>query len=260
MSTRLGVLLITLSAAACTSQNGGLTTCSELTPCSGGRGYQFCSTGTIGGCAVGRYVQSDGQTLGCASCDDCKAVAAQEALWCAGTAPMDLGLACRPSPVSIPKSGPRYMGIRAGLGITDAAQCPDWDVEPNDGLDCALAFALQPDQPSPTIMKVAICPDLDVPGGPHDVDFYKVDNLTGPASLWLTAELFYDIAVGDLDIAIYNDSLQLLAADGTEVSNGCAAAQLGWGVYYVAVAGAANADSGNYQLRINSYTTPHTCP
>lgn len=52
----------------------------------------------------------------------------------------------------------------------------------------------------------------------------------------------------------------MLAADGTATSNGCAAADIAPGVYYVVVIGAGNVDVNHYSLRVRSFTTPTACP
>jgi hypothetical protein len=51
-----------------------------------------------------------------------------------------------------------------------------------------------------------------------------------------------------------------LSQDGTAVTNGCAAAAIANGVYYVAVVGANNVDSNTYELLIRSFTKAQSCP
>ncbi len=164
--------------------------------------------------------------------------------------------------IVIPKSGPPYSGAMADPMLDTAAECPDANLEPNDSPAEAIgAPALAPDMPSAKIIKLAICPTGNNPlTGNHDVDFFKVDNSTGPASLTLMAQAFYDISMGDLDIGIYDSKLNQLVVDGTAVTNACAAASISNAVYYVVVAGANNVDVNRYDLQIRSFTTAQTCP
>src|SRR6187399_1817424 len=51
--------------------------------------------------------------------------------------------------IEIPKSGPPYSGPHTDPGLDDASQCPDVNLEPNDGPDPnghPLAFTPMPDQ------------------------------------------------------------------------------------------------------------------
>jgi len=164
--------------------------------------------------------------------------------------------------LTIPKTGAPFSGTMTDPGLNDASQCPDVNLEPDDDLVSALnAPALTPDQANAKIIKLAICPTGNNPlTGHHDIDVFKVDNSTGPSSLTLQAEIFYDISMGDLDVAILDGSGNVLSEDGTAVTNGCAAAAIGSGVFYVVVVGANNLGVNNYQLLIRSFTTPQTCP
>jgi hypothetical protein len=169
--------------------------------------------------------------------------------------------------VEIPKSGPPYTGAHSDPGLNTPADCADSGLEPNDGPEPnghPLAFNPVPDMPSAKIIKLSICPGGNSPvTGRHDVDFFKVDNTTGPSSLTLMAQVFYDISMGDLDIGIFTyDGHQLnsLSVDGTAVTNGCAAAAISNGIYYVVVAGANNVDSNRYELLIRSFAQAQTCP
>jgi hypothetical protein len=164
--------------------------------------------------------------------------------------------------VNIPKTGTPYSGAMADPMLSNASDCPDANLEPNDGPTQAIgAPALVPDMPTAKIIKLAICPTGNNPlTGNHDVDFFKVDNTLGPSSLTLMAQAFYDISMGDLDLALYDSSMNLLSADGTSVTNACAAAAIMNGIYYVVVAGANNVGVNRYDLQIRSYTKPTTCP
>jgi hypothetical protein len=166
--------------------------------------------------------------------------------------------------IEIPKSGPPYSGAHTDPGLDNAADCPDANLEPNDGPDPnghPLAFTPAPDMPTAKIIKLAICPSGNNPlTGRHDVDFFKIDNTTGPSTLSLMAEAFYDISMGDLDLGIYDAQMNPLSVDGTSVSNGCASAAIQQGVYYVVVGGANNIDVNRYELLIRSFANPKTCP
>jgi hypothetical protein len=166
--------------------------------------------------------------------------------------------------IMIPKSGAPYSGPHTDPMLDDASACPDANLEPNDGPDPnghPLAFTPMPDQQTAKIIKLAICPTGNNPlTGKHDVDFFKVDNSTGPSSLTLMAEAFYDISKGDLDIGIYDAQLNPLSVDGTAVTNGCTSAAITNQVYYVVVAGANNVDVNTYELLIRSFSMPKTCP
>jgi hypothetical protein len=168
--------------------------------------------------------------------------------------------------IMIPKTGAPYSGSKLDPMLDTAAACPDANLEPNDGPEPGghpLAFTPMPDMPTAKIVKLAICPTGPSPWTGtrlHDVDFFKVDNTTGPSSLSLMAQVFYDIAYGDLDIAIFDAGMHLLSADGTAVTNGCTAAMIGQGVYYVVVGGANNTDVNRYELLIRTFAAAHTCP
>jgi hypothetical protein len=164
--------------------------------------------------------------------------------------------------LTIPKTGAPFTGATTDPGLNDPSQCPDANLEPDDDLSSALnAPPLVPDMPTSKIIKMAICPTGNNPfTGHHDVDVYKIDNSTGPASLTLQAEIFYDISMGDLDVAIVDSSGNVLSEDGTAVTNGCAAALISNAVYYAVVVGANNVDSNRYEILIRSFTTQQTCP
>jgi hypothetical protein len=106
------------------------------------------------------------------------------------------------------------------------------------------------------LLKLAICPDGPSPYTlGRDVDYYRVETTAGA----LMAEVFYDITYGDLDVGIFDETGKLVAADGSAVSNGCVAATVQAGNFYVVVAGANNADANRYELRVSTFSTPHTC-
>ena len=269
-------LILILALVGCTKSSGNQT-CSQLESCAGGRAYQFCASSTSGGCAVGDYALSDGSKVTCASCSECQAAAVQVAAWCASgnrtadlsTSPdlssgqdLSLGPDLASMPVTLPKSGPPYTGPHMDPGLDNAADCPDANLEPNDSPAEALtAPTPTPDQPTPKIIKLAICPVGNNPAtGLHDVDWYKVDLTSPSGAVTLQAEIFYDITFGDLDVAILDDAGSPISVDGTAVSNGCVAAAVTNRVYYVVVAGANNVDVNNYELLIRSFSTPQTCP
>jgi hypothetical protein len=269
------VVALLLLVAGCRSNNN-LDSCSQLQSCPAARGYQFCSTGSVGGCGVGRYVLSDGTSLMCNDCASCQVAAVQVAAWCSGgplpstdlgtpSASTDLAGAMAASVTpTIPKTGAPYTGPQADPLLGDATQCPDANLEPNDGPapdGHPLAFTPTPDQPTPKIVKLAICPTGNSPHtGKHDVDWFVVDNTTGPSSLTLMAEIFYDITYGDLDVAILDSALHVLAVDGSAQTNGCAAALISQGRYYVVVAGANGVDSNRYEALIRTFSTAKSCP
>lgn len=165
--------------------------------------------------------------------------------------------------VSIPKMG-SYTGPMNDPMLSDASSCPDKSLEPNDDMTSAVtAPAPMPDQSTPKITKMAICPTGPNPAtGLHDVDYFKVETKSLPAeSLTLKANVYYDVSYGDLDVAIFDSSGKLLASDGSAVSNGCVAASImgGGSDYYVVVVGANNKDVNRYDIRIASFTSQVTC-
>jgi hypothetical protein len=169
--------------------------------------------------------------------------------------------------IEITKSGPPYSGVHTDPGLNSATDCPDVGLESNDGPQQAVGFpggGPVPDMPTAKIVKMAICPAGNAPwSGRHDVDVFSIDNTAGPSTLTLMAEVFYDISMGDLDVGIFTyDGHQMnsLSQDGTAVSNGCAAANISNGIYYVAVTGANNVDSNRYELLIRSFAAAKSCP
>lgn len=167
------------------------------------------------------------------------------------------------APLTIDKSGPMWMGQHVDPGLESAADCPDEGLEPNDGpsgkAGQPIDVAVTPDAMTAKLTHLAICPRGGNPAtGLHDVDYFRVDARQGGA-VALRAELFYEITNGDVDVGILDAGGALLAADGTAVSNGCAAAPIGPGVYYVAVVGAQNLDVNHYELRVRTFTQPTDC-
>jgi hypothetical protein len=162
--------------------------------------------------------------------------------------------------INIPKSGAPYAGPKTDPMLNDINACPDASLEPNDSPATALGFTPTPDAQTAAIVKLAICPTGNSPfTGQHDVDFFKVDNTSGPASLSLVAKATYDITFGDLDLGIFDSNLNPMSLDGTAVANACAAASISNGVYYVIVVGANNVDVNNYSLLIRSFAKPTSC-
>ena len=70
----------------------------------------------------------------------------------------------------------------------------------------------------------------------------------------------FDGSGGDLDIGLFDAEGNLLSADNTIVDNGCTAATVPPGVYYVAVVGAYNQDVNKYTMKIRTYTSAQSCP
>jgi hypothetical protein len=237
------LLVALLALASCARLN---ETCSMLAPCLSG-GYQFCKAGSM--CS---YHLTDGSNVNCASCADCAAAVTLVQKWCEpSTNPFDLGAPDLSSPALSIRKTAAYTGPKMNPMLDSATSCPDHDLEPND-LRAPIEVAAPPDQAAPKLVKMAICPS-----GTGDTDWFKVD-LTG--NLWLKAQLFYDVAYGDLDLAIVSQDLQILASDGSAVSNGCAVSPVGPGGVYVVVAGANNVEVNRYDVLINSYATPQACP
>jgi hypothetical protein len=163
----------------------------------------------------------------------------------------------------IPKTGAPYTGLRNDPGLADVMSCPDTGLEPNDGDKSPVsAPAPTPDTATPKVTKMSICPKGNRPDtGAHDIDYFKVDTTTfTPATLTLMAEVFYDITYGDLDVGIFDSTGRLMSSDGSSTTNGCTAASITQGIYYVVVVGANNMDVNRYDLRIRSFSMSRTCP
>ena len=161
----------------------------------------------------------------------------------------------------IPKQGTPYTGLHTdpGLNIPEM-MCPDFSLEPNDTQPTALeAPPALPDQPTPKVTKMAICPTGPSQfTGNHDVDFFHL-NVPQPSTN-LKVDLFYDITFGDLDVGVFDAGGNLIAYDGTAVTNGCVTKQVTQGDYYVAVVGANNVDVNRYDIRMATFSTAQTCP
>ena len=163
----------------------------------------------------------------------------------------------------IPKTGAPYTGNHNDPMLNDVSMCPDASLEPNDSDKTSVpAPTPTPDTATPKITKMSICPMGARPEtGQHDVDYFKIDTTTfGSSQLTVMAEIFYDISYGDLDVGVFDASGRLLSADGSAITNGCTAASVGPGVYYIVVAGANNTDSNRYDIRIRTFTMPRQCP
>jgi hypothetical protein len=159
-----------------------------------------------------------------------------------------------------------YSGDHQDPGLGDQSMCPDNSLEPNDGPDennCAVAIQAPPDVMTSKLTHMAICPrGVTQATGAHDVDYFRVDTsgASDGGALTLKADIFYDIKYGDLDVGIFDSNGRLLAADGSAMTDGCAAASVSAGVYYVVVVGAGATDTNNYDIRIRTYSTPVICP
>jgi hypothetical protein len=171
----------------------------------------------------------------------------------------------------IPKTGAPYSGPHNDPMLSSLSSCPDYSsdptasLEPNDDTAHAVDLAANPpipDMPTPKLVHLAICPTGPNPAtGNHDVDYYKIDTTSfGQPTLSMMAEIFYDITYGDIDVGIFDSTGRMLAGDGSAVTNGCVAASVGSGVYYVVVVGANNMDVNRYDVRIRTFTASHQCP
>jgi hypothetical protein len=161
----------------------------------------------------------------------------------------------------VPKSG-SYTGAKLDPMLNDANACTDNPLEPNDTIQAAVTglnaqLNLVVDQPSPKLQMLAICPTGDNPKAEgHDIDYYEIEATQSSSAV---VEIFYDVKYGDLDVGIFRPDGSIVASDGSAVSNGCVAATLPAGKYYVGVGGAQHKDSNRYDLRIRFYSTPKTC-
>jgi|GEM_PF-2714907 len=153
---------------------------------------------------------------------------------------------------SIPKVGAPYTGPVNDPKLTDAAACPDAQLEPNNNIDTAKDFPVTVDAASsPKLVRLSICPK-----GSGDVDMFRV---AVPSSSFMMAEIFYDISYGDLDVAILDSTGRVISSDGTSVSNGCTVASVTTANYYVAIEGANNTDVNRYDARIRLFSATRTC-
>jgi hypothetical protein len=217
----------------------------------------ICLVALVGGC-YNPDIKDSGFT-----CQDGQSPACPDGFSCVGgVCTKGGGSPINNMPIMIPKTGAPYSGPKLDPMLSDASKCPDNPamnpLEPNDTPAEALQFTPMPDMPTQRIINMAICPTGPAPwSGQHDVDMFQVKNTNG--SLSLVAQVFYDISYGDLDIGIYDASLNPLSVDGTQTKDGCVAAQIQNGTYYVVVVGANNVDANRYQLLIRSYTMPHAC-
>lgn len=74
----------------------------------------------------------------------------------------------------------------------------------------------------------------------------------------MRVDLEYDAAYGDLDVALLDAAGNIVARDGTRTSNGCVAAQIQSGRYYIGVRGAGG-DVNRYRLSVRADSTPPNC-
>jgi len=244
----IAVILLS-NLAACGTGGGVGDLCSGLEACSAG-GSQFCKSGSR--CF---YQLTDGSTIKCVDCGNCQAAASALSDWCNGLKLPDLGSPALPSPafIDIPKSGPAYTGTVNDPKLSQASDCPDSQLEPNDALDDAKDFPLSVDSYTPKLVRLAICPF-----GNNDVDVFRIAVASSGATLM--AEIFYDISYGDLDVAILDDTGAIVASDGTSVSNGCATTTTAVAVYYVVVTGANHSAVNRYNAHFRLLSTPLACP
>ncbi len=163
---------------------------------------------------------------------------------------------------SIVTKSSSYTGLKMDPGLNDETMCSDAPLEPNDSIDHAVTglnqqLNLIPDAASPKLQMLAICPKGDNPKADgHDRDYYEI---VADQSVSAVVEIFYDIKYGDLDVGIFRQDGSIVAGDGTAVSNGCVAATLPAGKYYIGVGGANDMDSNRYDLRVRYYSSPKTC-
>jgi hypothetical protein len=169
---------------------------------------------------------------------------------------------------TIPKTGAPYTGTKNDPGLAMLSQCPDNtpQLEPNDTGTAAVDLTNGSLKPTPDtspgkLTMLSICPKGNRPDtGKHDVDYFKVDtSALSSSQLTLMAEIFYDISYGDLDVAIFDEDGNLKSADGSAITNGCTAASLAPGVYYVVVAGAGNTDVNRYDMRVRTFSMSRSC-
>ncbi len=164
---------------------------------------------------------------------------------------------------SIPKVL-HYNGERMNPLLDTEASCPDYSattsesLEPNNTLPLATSLSSMfttPDRKNPAkLNKLAICPT-----GSKDVDFYQADLSSYGNVQSLVASIDYQVAYGDLDIAIVGADGVILSYDGTAVDNGCTSSAVSAGVYFVAVVGADNVDVNNYTLHVITSTSAKGC-
>lgn len=157
----------------------------------------------------------------------------------------------------IPKTGAAYNGVELDPGLDVSGDCTDAVLEPNNVIANAthISSSVAVNAGGRWIEQQAICPK-----GRDDIDFFLIDTTGAVAStIYLMAEIRYDIEYGDLDVAIVNDSGEVLASDGTATANGCVVSKIGFGRFYVGVRGAAGAVN-NYQVRVRTFSSPQTCP
>ena len=163
--------------------------------------------------------------------------------------------------INIAKTG-AYSGLHLDPGLYNAADCPDKALEPNDGPGAApfgppILLAPAADQPVPRVTSMAICPTVPNPATQqHDVDWFKV---VADAPVTILAQAFYDVAYGDLDLAIVDGGGNILVSDGSAVSNACAASSVAAGTYFVVVVGAGNGGVNRYELSVRTYAQPVSC-
>jgi len=169
----------------------------------------------------------------------------------------------------IPKTGAPYTGSHNDPGLVDVKSCPDNtpQLEPNDSASTAVdlttgSLSPKPDTSPGKLTMLSICPKGNRPDTMrHDVDYFKIDtSMLSQSQLTLMAEIFYDISYGDLDVAIFDSDGKLKSADGTAVTNGCTAATLQPGVYYVVIAGAGDVDVNRYDMRVRTFSMSRSCP
>lgn len=141
-------------------------------------------------------------------------------------------------------------------GLNTLADCPDGVFESNDTLTTAIDVTgtIGFGAPGTPVEMLAICP-----AGSDDVDFFAID-LSSASSEWRFAriDLEYDAAYGDLDFALLDAAGNIVARDGTRLSNGCLAAQIQSARYYIGVRGAGG-DVNRYRLHIRVDSTSPTC-
>jgi hypothetical protein len=104
---------------------------------------------------------------------------------------------------------------------------------------------------------MAICPLGGNPATQQpDVDWFEV---TVAAPVSLVAEAFYDVAYGDLDLAVTDAQGKVIASDGSAVSNACVATSVTPGTWFVVVVGAQDSGANRYELSVRTYAQPQSC-
>ncbi len=153
-----------------------------------------------------------------------------------------------------------YSGPVIDPMLNSADACPDKVIEPNDSLGTAVQLSdkdVAIDGAVAQLQHLAICPTGDNPlANGHDVDYY---GFTVAGSGTALVNITYDIKYGDLDVGVFRADGSAVATDGSAVSNGCVAAAVTSGAYYVGVFGAKNTAVNTYTMSIRLSSMARQC-